>query len=65
MVFRETRGWEVQDARFSNQFNGKTSKDRLLVGSDIVGITGATLSAQAFCRGTKKAIALCEIVYGA
>lgn len=65
MVFRETRGWEVQDARFSNQFAGKTSRDRLLVGADIVGITGATLSAQAFCRGTKKALALCETVYGA
>lgn len=64
MVFRETRGWEVQDVRFSNQFKNKTSKDRLLIGSDIVGITGATLSARAFCRGTKKALVLCETVYG-
>ncbi len=64
MIFRETRGWEVQDARFSNQFKNKTSKDRLLIGADIVGITGATLSARAFCRGTKKALVLCETVYG-
>lgn len=63
MIFRETRGWEVQDARFSNQFKNKTSKDRLLIGSDIIGITGATLSARAFCRGTKKALVLCETVY--
>ncbi|MBI4851922.1 MAG: FMN-binding protein [Acidobacteria bacterium] len=63
MVFRETRGWEVQDARFCNQFKNKSSKDRLLIGADIVGITGATLSARAFCRGTKKALVLCETVY--
>lgn len=63
MVFRENRGWEVEDARFTNQFRGKTSTDRLTVGSDINGITGATLSAQAFCRGTKKALVICETLY--
>lgn len=64
MIFRETRGWEVQDARFCNQFKNKSSRDRLLIGADIVGITGATLSARAFCRGTKKALVLCETIYG-
>lgn len=63
MVFRETRGWEVKDARFTNQFVNKTTKDRLLVGADIVGITGATLSVRAFCRGSKKALLLCEALY--
>lgn len=63
MVFRETRGWEVEDPRFTNQFRGKTAKDRLLIGSDIIGITGATLSSRAFCRGTKKALAVCETLY--
>lgn len=63
MVFRENRGWEVEDARFTNQFRGKSSADRLLVGADINGITGATLSSQAFCRGTKKALVICETLY--
>ena len=63
MVFRETRGWEVEDPRFTNQFRGKSSKDRLLVGSDIVGVTGATLSSRAFCRGAKKALVICEALY--
>ncbi len=63
MVFRESRGWEVEDPRFTGQFRGKTSRDRLLVGADIIGITGATLSARAFSRGTKKALAICEVLY--
>lgn len=63
MVFRESRGWEVEDARFANQFRGKTSSDRLVVGADINGITGATLSSQALCRGTKKALVICETLY--
>lgn len=63
MVFRESRGGEVEDARFTNQFRGKTSADRLIVGADINGITGATLSSQAFCRGTKKALVICETLY--
>ena len=63
MVFRESRGGEVEDARFTNQFRGKTSSDRLIIGADIDGITGATLSSQAFCRGTKKALVICEALY--
>jgi Na+-translocating ferredoxin:NAD+ oxidoreductase RnfG subunit len=63
MVFRETRGWEVDDPRFTDQFRGKSGKDRLLVSSDIEGVTGATLSSRAFCRGTKKALLICEAIY--
>jgi Na+-translocating ferredoxin:NAD+ oxidoreductase RnfG subunit len=63
MVFRENRGGEVEDARFTNQFRGKASSDRLMIGADINGITGATLSSQAFCRGTKKALVICETLY--
>ena len=63
LVFRESRGWEVEDRRFSDQFRGKTSSDRLLVGSDIIGVTGATLSSRAFCRGIKKALVICEALY--
>ena len=63
MVFRESRGWEVEDARFTNQFRGKSAGDALQVGVDVVGVTGATLSSRAFCKGAKKAVALCEAFY--
>jgi hypothetical protein len=63
MVFRETRGWEVEDARFTNQFRGKTLSNRIAIGSDIVGVTGATLSSRAFCRGARKALAICEAIF--
>jgi|SRR5882724_4544915 len=63
MVFRENRGWEVEDARFTNQFRGQALSDSLTVGADINGITGATLSSQALCRGTKKALVICEALY--
>jgi Na+-translocating ferredoxin:NAD+ oxidoreductase RnfG subunit len=64
MVFRESRGAEVEDTRFTNQFRGKSARVRLAVGGDIVGVTGATLSSRAFCRGAKKALAICQAVYG-
>jgi len=63
MVFRESRGWEVDDPRFTDQFHDKSAKDRLLLSSDIEGVTGATLSSRAFCRGTKKALLICEAIY--
>ncbi|HKX27734.1 MAG TPA: FMN-binding protein, partial [Blastocatellia bacterium] len=63
MVFRESKGWEVEDPRFTAQFRGKTSQNRLQIGSDIIGITGATLSSRAFCRGAKKALVICETLY--
>ena len=64
MVFRETRGGEVEDSRFTNQFRGKGTRDPLQIGSDIIGITGATLSSRAFCRGTRKVLLICQAVYG-
>jgi thiamine biosynthesis lipoprotein len=63
MVFRESRGAEVEDVRFTNQFRGKSGKDAIVIGVDVIGITGATLSSRAFCRGVKKAILICEAFY--
>ena len=63
MVFRESRGSEVEDTRFTSQFRGKGIGESLQVNVDIVGVTGATLSSRAFCKGAKKALALCEAFY--
>lgn len=64
MVFRETRGGDVDDPRFTNQFKGKSARDPLQVGGDIIGIAGATLSSRAFCRGTRRVLLICDALYG-
>jgi len=61
MVYRESRGGEVQRQRFLRQYKGKDSKDPIRVNRDIIGITGATLSVRALNAGVKKIlIALVE-----
>jgi hypothetical protein len=56
LTYREARGGEVQRARFTGQFRGKTARSPLSLNRDIVGISGATLSAQATSRGVKKTL---------
>ncbi len=63
MVYREPYGGEVRDERFLAQYEGRDLKSPLLPYRDIRNITGATLSVEAVGRGTKKALALVEIVY--
>ena len=63
MVYREAYGGEVRDRRFLQQYKGKELKDPLLPYRDIQNISGATLSVEAIGRGSKKALALVEVVY--
>ena len=63
MVYREAYGGEVRNRRFLQQYKGKDLKDPLLPYRDIQNISGATLSVEAIGRGSKKALALVEIVY--
>ncbi len=63
MEFRESRGWEVKERRFTRQFKGKRLKDPLHVNQDILNYTGATLSSEALARGVKKALALVTYYY--
>lgn len=63
MVYREAYGGEVRDRRFLQQYKGKELKDPLLPYRDIQNISGATLSVEAIGRGSKKALALIDIVY--
>lgn len=64
MVFRESRGWEVRERRFMNQFRGKRARSPLRVNQDVLNYTGATLSSQAIARGVKKALVLVQHFYG-
>jgi hypothetical protein len=63
MVYREAYGGEVRDRRFLQQYKGKELKDPLLPYRDIQNISGATLSVEAIGRGSKKALALVDVVY--
>lgn len=63
MVYREAYGGEVRDHRFLQQYKGKELKDPLLPYRDIQNISGATLSVEAIGRGSKKALALVDVIY--
>jgi hypothetical protein len=63
MVYREAYGGEVRDRRFLQQYKGKEPKDSLLPYRDIQNISGATLSVEAIGRGSKKALALVDLIY--
>jgi len=65
LVFRESRGWEVREPRFTRQFRGKRSSDAFRVNQDILNYNGATLSSKAVARGTKRALLLVEHFYKA
>ena len=60
MVYREKRGDGVKRRRFLNQFKQKTSKDPLEVNTDIVHITGSTISSWSVTAGVKKVVILLE-----
>ncbi len=58
MEYKEIRGRPIASNSFLVQFRGKTLKDKISLGSDIVGISGATGSSQAACFAAKKAMVL-------
>ena len=63
MVYREAYGGEVRDRRFLQQYRRKDLKDPLIPYRDIQNISGATLSVEAIGRGSKKALAIVDLVY--
>jgi len=54
------RGGDVQDPRFTRQFEGRTASDPLRVGKDIDAVSGATLSSRAMAGGVRKALDLAQ-----
>lgn len=58
MVFRESRGSEIRDARFRRQLVGKTPSDPIRLNRDVINITGATYSARAATDAIRKAMAI-------
>jgi Na+-translocating ferredoxin:NAD+ oxidoreductase RnfG subunit len=58
MVFRESRGSEIRDARFRRQLAGKTPSDPIRLNRDVINITGATYSARAATDAIRKAMGI-------
>lgn len=62
MVYRETHGDEIEDARFRKQFVGKSLKDPIALGKDIDAITGATISSRAEAVAVRKTLVLTDLL---
>lgn len=60
MVYRESRGGEINRKRFQQQYHGKKKTDPFKVNHDIINITGATMSVRAMNRGIRKVFALLD-----
>ena len=63
MSYQEKRGRPIARRSFLKQYQGKSSKSFLIVGKDITGISGATVSSKAATFAVKKAIVLYEELY--
>jgi hypothetical protein len=50
LIYRESRGWEVRHAFFTDQFKGAAQDPRGQLDREIDGISGATLSVRALTR---------------
>ena len=58
LVFRESRGWEIKFPSFAQQFLGARLTDKLQLDRKVDGITGATLSVNAYERLARLALVL-------
>lgn len=56
LVYRESRGWEVQSANFLRQFVGARLGEQQRLDRSIDGIAGATLSVRAMTRVSRLAL---------
>lgn len=56
LVYRESRGGEVQRERFLRQYRGKTADDPIRISRDILNIAGATLSVRALNLGVRRSL---------
>lgn len=60
LEYRETKGWQVANQAWREQFKHKTARDKLEVGEDISNISGATLSCKHVTEGVRKILSFYE-----
>jgi hypothetical protein len=58
LIFRESRGWEVERAAFAQQYQGASLKQDMQLDRHIDGISGATLSVNAINKLSRLALYL-------
>lgn len=63
MVYRETRGGEVQRERFLRQYRGRTLRDPIQINRDIINISGATISVRSMNAGVRKVLAVAQLAF--
>ncbi len=64
LVYRESRGSEIRQRRFLQQYAGKSLRDPIRANRDILNVTGATLSVHAVNRGVRKVLGVIREAYG-
>ena len=62
MIYRETQGDQIREARFRRQFAGKRLENPIALGKDIDAVSGATISSRSAAYAGRKALALEEIL---
>lgn len=65
MVYRESRGGEVQRERFLSQYRGRSLRDPIQINRDIINISGATISVRSMNAGVRKALAVAQAAFAA
>jgi len=63
LVYREDHGGEIRSKRWLKQFSGKSKDAELKYHTDIVGISGATISASAMTNEINKLLKTMHILY--
>lgn len=63
MIYRESRGGEVQRQRFLSQYRGKTLRDPIQINRDIINISGATISVRSVNAGVRKTLAVAQMAF--
>ena len=63
MVYRESRGSEVQRERFLSQYRGRSLRDPIQINRDIINISGATISVRSMNAGVRKTLAVAQMAF--
>ena len=63
MQYVDARSRDLANRAFLKEFFGKGAGDPMILGKDIDGVTGATVSSSVFCHLAKKVAALYKVVY--
>lgn len=63
LVYRESRGGDVQRKRFLGQYRGKRLGDPVRIHKDIINVTGATLSVRSMNAQVRRALAVVHLLF--